>query len=195
MDVHLFSAVILAGGASRRMGRDKAWLTWQGDSLLARQTRLAKMAGAEEVFISGRPGVDYSALDCPVLFDSVPECGPLGGVERGLAATRHPLLLVLAVDLPFLEADLLTALLAECTSEVGAIPKHERGLEPLIGFYPQTCQEIARDFLQQQILAAHTFALECSKRNLIKLLPFESSRRDFTNLNRPEDAPNELPPV
>ncbi len=64
-----FSAVILAGGKSSRMGRDKAWLEFDGQSLLARQIACVRRAGASEVFISGRAGVDYSAFGCPVMED------------------------------------------------------------------------------------------------------------------------------
>src|ERR1035438_9547728 len=54
-----FSAVILAGGKSSRMGRDKAWLEVGRQTLLARQIQLAQAAGATEIFVSGRFGVAY----------------------------------------------------------------------------------------------------------------------------------------
>ncbi len=49
-----FSAVILAGGQSRRMGRDKAWLKRDGKTLLERQVELVRFLGVTEIFISGR---------------------------------------------------------------------------------------------------------------------------------------------
>src|SRR6266566_3753822 len=55
-----FSAVILAGGKSSRMGRDKAFIKVGGQPLLARQIQLAQTVGAKEIFISGREDVDYS---------------------------------------------------------------------------------------------------------------------------------------
>jgi molybdopterin-guanine dinucleotide biosynthesis protein A len=51
-----FSAVILAGGRSQRMGCDKAWLLFEGKSLLARQIELVRQVEPEEIFISGRAG-------------------------------------------------------------------------------------------------------------------------------------------
>src|SRR6185312_13638918 len=66
-----FSAVILAGDRSQRMGEDKAWLMLDGKPLAARQVELARALGAEEVFISGRAGADYSALECRILHDRV----------------------------------------------------------------------------------------------------------------------------
>ena len=64
-----FGAVILAGGKSSRMGRDKAFLEIGGPSLLARQISLVRDIGAAEIFISGRKGVNYSGFNCCVLTD------------------------------------------------------------------------------------------------------------------------------
>ena len=89
------SALILAGGKSRRMGRDKARLELAGRPLLARQIELARELRADKIFISGRAGADYAAFGCEVLFDFYPEAGPLAGVERGLATATAPFLLVL----------------------------------------------------------------------------------------------------
>ncbi|HEY5345385.1 MAG TPA: NTP transferase domain-containing protein, partial [Verrucomicrobiae bacterium] len=58
-----FSAVILAGGKSSRMGRDKAFLEIGGTTLLARQIGLARELGAAEIFISGRAETDYSKFN------------------------------------------------------------------------------------------------------------------------------------
>ena len=67
-----FSAVILAGGQSRRMGQDKAWLEVGGQPLITRALTVLRAAGIQEIFVSGRAGVDYSALRCPVLLDLHP---------------------------------------------------------------------------------------------------------------------------
>src|SRR6516164_8647370 len=67
-----FSAVILAGGKSSRMGRDKAFLETGGKTLLARQIEIARFAGATEVFISGHADMDYSAFAGQVITDRFP---------------------------------------------------------------------------------------------------------------------------
>jgi molybdopterin-guanine dinucleotide biosynthesis protein A len=92
------------------MGRDKALLEVGGQPLLVRQINLAWATRATEVFISGRAGVDYSHLNCPVLLDLFPGAGPLAGIERALAALTNPRLLVLAVDLPAMTETLLNAM-------------------------------------------------------------------------------------
>src|SRR6516165_9757616 len=79
------SAVVLAGGKSSRMGRDKARLEIGGQPSLARQIQLVKEIGAGEVFISGRAGKNYEEFGCRVLFDQFRDAGPLAGIERAVA--------------------------------------------------------------------------------------------------------------
>ena len=104
------SAVVLAGGQSRRIGCDQAWIDWDGRPLIALALSKIRQLGIAEIFVSGRSEGDYAALGCPVLFDLEPDLGPLGGIERGLCHCSAPLLLVLAVDLPRLTPALLEKL-------------------------------------------------------------------------------------
>lgn len=112
MDDMRLSAVILAGGQSSRMGCDKAWVEFEGRPLIALAVEKVRDLRVNEIFISGREGVDYGALNCPVLLDLEPGFGPLGGIERALRDCASPLLLVLAVDLPRMTARFLGNLAA-----------------------------------------------------------------------------------
>jgi molybdopterin-guanine dinucleotide biosynthesis protein A len=146
-----FSAVILAGGQSRRMGRDKAWLPLAGKSLLARQVELVRQLGPAEVFIAGRADTDYRALGCRVLTDRFLGAGPLAGLERALEATTTPLLLVLAVDLPNLTVPFLRRLADGCAGEAGVVPRHAGHLEPLVAFYPKVAWPVLVELLDEHI--------------------------------------------
>jgi molybdopterin-guanine dinucleotide biosynthesis protein A len=75
---------ILAGGQSRRMGRDKALVSWRGQPLLAHMVAAARAAGAAEIIISGDPA-KYAAFG-PCVPDQWPGCGPLGGIASVLRA-------------------------------------------------------------------------------------------------------------
>jgi molybdopterin-guanine dinucleotide biosynthesis protein A len=142
-----FAAVILAGGKSSRMGRDKARLELDGQSLLARQIALVRKIGAAETFISGRAGADYSDFGCPVLCDPVAAAGPLGGIASALGALREPLLLVLAVDMVNMTDHFLEKLHVSCRDGGGAVPIHNNIVEPLAAFYPRTAGEMAQGLL------------------------------------------------
>jgi molybdopterin-guanine dinucleotide biosynthesis protein A len=143
-----FSAVILAGGQSSRMGRDKAALELAGETLLARQIKLVQAAGAAEIFISGRVGRDDTKFGCPVLIDNFPQAGPLAGIESALQKCRNPLLLVLAVDMPQMQVAVLEELLKQSGGRNGIIPRLAGRAEPLAALYPSIAALLATELLR-----------------------------------------------
>jgi molybdopterin-guanine dinucleotide biosynthesis protein A len=186
----IFSAVILAGGKSSRMGRDKAFLEIGGQTLLARQIETVRAAGATEVFISGHTDADYSAFGCPVLKDNFPNAGPLAGIEAALAVATHPLLLVLAVDLPGMNAEFLRRLAANCLANCGIIPQCPSGIEPLAAFYPKSAQSLAETLLRAADNAAAPFATQCVESGLARFVDLPANaERHFTNWNSSADLP------
>lgn len=104
-----FGAIILTGGASRRMGADKAALDWGGQRAVDRVAALARAAGAVRVLTAGRDlGLEH-------VDDPAPGAGPVGGVlagARALAAHGLTRALVLAVDAPTVTVEDLAPLLA-----------------------------------------------------------------------------------
>lgn len=173
-----FDAVILAGGKSTRMGRDKAWLEFDGRTLLARQIQLARGAGASGVFVSGRAGKDYSGFGCPALVDRLIDIGPLAGVERALSACSAPLLLALAVDMPRMTPAPLQKLLSLCAQDRGAVPRVNNEIEPLAAFYPRAALALLTGRLDRRLYSARQFAGACIHEKLCVFV-------DFT----PDDAP------
>ncbi|HEY5911303.1 MAG TPA: molybdenum cofactor guanylyltransferase [Verrucomicrobiae bacterium] len=183
------SAVILAGGESRRMGFDKAWLETGGEALIRRAVRIVRSAGVDEVFVSGRAGGDYSSLGCPVLFDLEPGLGPLSGIERGLHEARNSLLLVLAVDLPGMRTEFLERLTGECDRLTGAVPKLAGRLEPLAAIYPTRCHVIARGLLASMRRAVREFAEACLAERAVRAVTVQPPERScFQNWNGPADV-------
>lgn len=89
------AAIVLAGGRSARMGRDKAMLPWGGEPAVRRVARLAKAAGAGQLLVAGG---DYGLPFAP---DPVAYGGPVGGILAAVAAMpKAARFLVLAVDAP-----------------------------------------------------------------------------------------------
>jgi molybdopterin-guanine dinucleotide biosynthesis protein A len=100
--------IVLAGGQSTRMGRDKAMLRWNGRPLIEHQLALLRAAGVDEVRASGhRPAYDG-------IVDALPQIGPLGGLA-GVATELEDdaELLVIPVDMPLLTSALLQRLRSE----------------------------------------------------------------------------------
>jgi molybdopterin-guanine dinucleotide biosynthesis protein A len=184
-----FSAVILAGGKSSRMGRDKAFLEIGGQSLLARQIELAREAGAGEILISGRAGKNYSEFNGRALEDKFQNAGPLAGIERALDSISTPLLLVLAVDLSEMNADFLRRLSAHCQKNAGAIPRIGENIEPLAAFYPKAAHALAARLLDEGLNAAKNFAERCVESGFAKFIGLtEAELKFFANWNSPADV-------
>ncbi|MFA7249680.1 MAG: molybdenum cofactor guanylyltransferase [Dehalococcoidia bacterium] len=147
------TGIVLAGGRSRRMGRDKASLVLDGETLLQRTVR-ALSAVATEVVVVRAPGAALPPVvaPCPVVDveDPVEGEGPLVGIAAGLEAAHAPLAIVVGVDMPFLQPALLR-LLAE------RVRGGARWVLPIAGHRPQPlCSAFARDALET--LRAHIAA-------------------------------------
>ncbi|HZF01731.1 MAG TPA: molybdenum cofactor guanylyltransferase [Methylomirabilota bacterium] len=185
-----FSAVILAGGKSSRMGCDKAFLKIGGQTLLARQIQLAREAGAAEIFISGCPGTNYSAFERRVLLDKFPDAGPLTGIESALDAATTSSLLVLAIDLPEMTAEFLQRLAGGCSETCGVIPKLSGHIEPLVAIYPKSTHALAMAQLENGCFAVKDFAGQCVRSGLARFVePPASEAIYFANWNLPADLP------
>lgn len=182
------SAVILAGGASRRMGRDKAWMEFEGRPLIQLAVDKVRALGVEEIFVSGRADEDYSALKCPVLLDLEPGFGPMGGIECGLYECTSPLLLVLAVDLPRMSTAFLTQMQQSCERLTGVVPKLNGELEPLAAIYPKRCHKFAFAAIAKSQHSARDFASACLRERAVKIVPISRSETPaFLNCNQPAD--------
>jgi molybdenum cofactor guanylyltransferase len=189
-----FSALLLAGGRSMRMGRDKALLPHpvSGQLLLAHQAALLRsLPGSVELLLSAPAERGYALAgplaDARLVADPAPDCGPLGGITAGLAAATTPRLLVLAVDLPVMNASFLSELLAAGPSA----PRHADGtFEPLCALYPVSpdsrgaaAQALARRELSlQRLLAA-----ACSAGWMTPRAITPAERPLFANWNEPGD--------
>src|SRR2546430_13569094 len=105
------SGVVLAGGSSRRMGRDKALMTLGGEPLVVRAVRLLSGVCSDVAVASGDGRrLDGAGLGVRQVADVVPDAGPVAGIAAGLEAARHALVAVVAVDMPDANPALLALL-------------------------------------------------------------------------------------
>jgi molybdenum cofactor guanylyltransferase len=182
------SAVLLAGGESRRMGRDKALIDFRGQPLWQNQLNLLRALGPREIFLSARIDPSWRPADLEFIADAPPSRGPLSGIGATLTRTAEDHLLVLAIDLPFMSEAYLRQLAAKVRPGVGVVPTIEGRAEPLAAIYPR---EASPEFAEA--LAGSDFSLQAIVRKLVgadKLNPVEvseSARRLFSNFNAPSD--------
>jgi len=126
------TALILAGGESRRMGRDKATLTLGDDTLL--QRALAAMRALfPAVLVSVREA--RADIDAPQVADEIPAAGPLAGLCAGLRHARTPWVFAVAVDMPFLPARTIERLAALRPGHRAVVPVCGGHTQSLCAFY------------------------------------------------------------
>jgi molybdopterin-guanine dinucleotide biosynthesis protein A len=185
-----FSAAVMAGGHSTRMGTDKAFLRVGHEVLIERQLRCLREAGAAELLISGREGVDYSSFGTKVVFDEKADCGPLAGLAAVLASASSECLLVLAVDMPAMRASMLKKIISQCKQDAGCVPRDEDGFQPLAAAYPKSLLPLARRQLEEARYSMHKFVVKALEEEFVSALDIEpSDQKYFANWNQPADWP------
>jgi len=184
------SAVILAGGQSRRLGRDKASLLLDGQPLLTRTVHTLSVLSDDLIVVTNRPE-QYDDWDLPARFvpDERRGVGALMGVYSGLKAARHPRALALACDMPFLNPDLLRHMLSRTNDCDVTIPRLGEFLEPLHAIYRKTCLPALAALLEQnrrQIIAFFPQVRACHLEK-DEIERFDPLHLSFVNVNTPEN--------
>ncbi len=183
------TAVVLAGGRSRRMRRDKAGLPHpDGGTLLNHQLALLGSVGFAERLVSVR--ADQVRPEVPSTIRRVHDdgtAGPLGGIVASLRASATPWLLVLAVDLPHAHRTLIQQLLAHGVTR-GVVPATAHGLEPLAAIYPAGWLPVAENAMAEQRFGLQALLDSPASTPWFERVPWTDDAT-FTNWNHPEDLP------
>lgn len=176
---------ILAGGKSRRMGTNKAFLMFQNVPLLKHMIMLIEPV-CHEVFVSGR-ATGYDVFNVPIIPDLFSDCGPIAGIYSSLNHSESDWNLLVSVDVPFVNEELFRHLILHSGESDCIIPKHASGVEPLVGLYHRRILPVVEemigngDYKLMDLLARlNTRFLDCN--DLVTKYP-----RLFLNVNCPED--------
>ena len=137
------AAFVLAGGASSRMGRDKALLELDGVPMVVRMARLAEPHVASVTVVG--PPERYAHLGLGIVADRWRGTGPLGGIVTALGASSSRWNLILGCDMPYLTTAWIRWLIARTLESPAqaVVSESQRGLEPLATIY---CKECAQAF-------------------------------------------------
>jgi molybdenum cofactor guanylyltransferase len=134
------SGFVLAGGASKRMGQDKALLPYRGTTLVEHVAKTVNEA-AGSVALIGDPA-RLGHLGLPVFPDELPKCGPASGIYTALQVTNTDWNLVVACDMPAVSAEILRELIdrtetsgRNCVAAIGPYGQPE----PLCAVYHRRC--------------------------------------------------------
>ena len=185
-------AAILAGGAASRYGgRPKGLELVGGERILDRLAEdLHAVTGSAPVLVANTAGAESWAPGLTVIRDPRPDCGSLGGIYAAVTADSGPVLLV-AWDMPFVSAELLTALRDGATEFDVYLPESPgpRGIEPLCGVYGPACVGPIAGRLDDEDYRAVGFheAVRVGRLPLDAVRQFGDPEVLFFNVNTPDD--------
>ncbi len=186
------SAAIVAGGRSRRMGRDKAWIAFDGRPLVA---RVADVLGsvADEVLVVANDA-RFETLGLRVVPDRYPSGGALGGIATGVGAATSDVVLVAACDMPFLRPDMWRLLLDRSGDADVVIPRVGAEYETLHALYTTACLRPMERALEGGRLRVVSFFDDVRLRTIEEdeLRMVDPELRCFTNVNTPEELATAL---
>jgi molybdopterin-guanine dinucleotide biosynthesis protein A len=187
----MLTVCIQAGGASSRMGEDKALKPFLGHPLIQRVIeRLSPIA--DEMIVTTNHPDDYRFLDLRLIQDLKPGRGALGGLYTAIASASHPMVAVVACDMPFASPTLIEAasrLMVQEAADV-VIARTDEGYEPIHAVYRRaTCLpaiEAAIDADQWKVIA---WFPQVKVRVLTsgELKGFDPGGLAFWNVNTPEE--------
>jgi molybdopterin-guanine dinucleotide biosynthesis protein MobB len=139
------SAAILAGGQSRRLGRNKAFLQVNGKPIIERIFKTICEIFSHIKIITNTPN-DYHYLDAETATDLRPGCGPLSGIHTALALSPTEYVFIVSCDLPLLSREQIKPLLSQYPGADLTIYKHKQ-FEPLCAVYRRTCLPALEDLI------------------------------------------------
>ena len=183
------SAVLLAGGESRRMGQDKVTLLFHGKPLWQIQLELLQRLQPAEIFVSARTDPAWRPVAVEFVADDPPSRGPLSGIAASLAQMHAAHLLALAIDMPFMNEQYVKFLCDQIELGRGVVPTIDSRAEPLAAIYPR---EADTDF--RSALAGTDFSLQSVVRHLVESRKMREVRvrnqekKLFLNVNELSDV-------
>ena len=186
------TAAIMAGGKSKRMGQDKAWIELDGEPIIRRVANVLALVADEVIVVANDPR--YAALGLRVVPDKFPDGGALGGIATGVSAASHDRVLVAACDMPFLSAEVWRVLLDHRYEADVVIPRIGGEYETLHALYTKACLAPMERALGAGKLRVISFFDEVRVQAIDEreLRVADPTLRSFTNVNTPEELASAL---
>ncbi|KAF0218648.1 MAG: FdhD [Geobacteraceae bacterium] len=182
------TGVILAGGASSRMGSNKALLPYRGGRFIEAIHRQLAELFPEVIVVTNTPE-QYGFLPCRKVSDLYPGMGALAGIHAGLVHSATEAVFVVACDMPYLRSDLIRYIVGRPGGHAVVMPSSGRGGEPLHALYTRACRAPVEE------------ALRAGEKRIVSFFPkvpvavlaeadvarFDPSFSSFSNINTPAD--------
>lgn len=180
-----FSAIILAGGLSSRIGQDKGELLLNGKKVSFWTTEKVASLFTDVIYATNYPELAPSGFNLRIVTDKVPHLGPLGALATALPLTVNDYAFVVAYDMPFINLNLVKFLTQQAAGYDICAPLASGKLQPLFAVYSKSCLV----YINKQLAAGKQRLTELFKLVKVKLIKEEQVKKydfklfSFFNIN------------
>ncbi len=186
MKKQAITGIILAGGASTRMGKDKGLCFYNNKELVQYSIDLL-FPICDTILVSSSNVSEYSKFGYPVIVDTFKNIGPIGGIHSSLNQSKTTGNLIVSCDMPFLGADLLRTILSYSEIYDIVVPEHTNSyLEPLAAYYSKSIIPIIEDSICNNDYKLLNLFDKVKTKKVIIGDNFEA-KNQFKNFNTPRD--------
>jgi len=182
------SGVILSGGKSIRMGKNKAFIQVEGVPIIERIHNLFRKLFREVIIVTNEKDL-FSNFDAKLFSDLIPDKGALGGLYTGIVFSSFYYSFCVACDMPFIKKSLVQYLIENAANEDVIVPRTKDGLQPLHAIYSKNCV----DAIRRSIEEGKSKIIDIYNQVHVKIvdekdfLCFDPGRESFINVNTPEE--------
>jgi len=185
------SGVLLAGGKSRRMGRDKRNLIISGKSLFNHALHVLESVFSEIIIVVGTISSVVQKLNHQVVTDLIPDKGSAGGLYTGLTYATNPQVFAVACDMPFLNPAVIERVCELSSSKDVTMVRLSHGFQPMHSVYSKQCLPVLHNMINadqlriQDLLSENELKKEILEQETIQ--DIDPQFKSFLNVNTPAD--------
>jgi molybdopterin-guanine dinucleotide biosynthesis protein A len=182
------TGIVLAGGKSLRMGRNKAFLELEGMSLVERVLVVLRGIFPRIIIVANTPEA-YASHDAVVVADAMDKPGPLTGIYSGLLHSKDDHNFVVACDMPCLDHGLISYMAGLVGSHDIIVPLVAGCVEPLHAIYSKGLLLLIEKKLKEDIRQVQGIFSEARVRYVTEkeIIRHDPELRSFRNINTPEE--------
>jgi molybdopterin-guanine dinucleotide biosynthesis protein A len=186
--LEIVTGIVLTGGKSKRLNRDKAFVKLEGISIIKRVISSLSNIVNELIIVTNEEKKDvYSSFgtNIKVVTDIFPERAALGGLYTGLSYSNNNYSIVVACDMPFLNSSLLQYMVNLSPGYDAVIPRIGNYLEPLHAVYSKKCVTTAENLINQNDLSIRKLIGFLRVRYVLKkeIMIYDPEIESFFNIN------------
>ncbi|PKM47260.1 MAG: molybdenum cofactor guanylyltransferase [Firmicutes bacterium HGW-Firmicutes-8] len=181
------TAIILAGGKSTRMGRNKAFVRVKEHKMLEGVIRVLN-GEFPEIIVSANDNL-FDDLGVKTVPDIFPDHGPLGGIHAGLRTSSYAMNFLVACDMPFIDVRLAVHMVKSAAGYDAVVPRLRKYYQPLFAVYSKTCLTAIENHLKQGQNKIFSFYSDVKTRfiGIDEIGLFGDPEKIFFNVNTPVD--------